>query len=286
LDRVEEQEPTMDHVMNDCRAELAVALAAPGTVGSIVSRLPDEAADLARLWTGLIDGSCQVEQTPFSTHTCTLVVSRGHRASRTRAALDQRDVEILNQSLLEGVRKSVAADFELCQSSIAEILRRSFAFMGLSCWPSRIPLIIVMAAHARHAQASLAMEPRSVAKNQPRLQQCVSVSRPDSELAGYLSPAEYAVTRLLIEGKSYAEMGELRRTSPRTVANQLASAFSRLGVSGRAELLCLLAKRQVAHWQSRPVSSLVVQPPSFVEPEPAMSFARVSGERRQSRWLT
>jgi DNA-binding CsgD family transcriptional regulator len=270
----------MDHVMNDCGAKLAVALAAPSPVGSIVLRLPDEAANLARLWTGLIDGSCKVEQTPFSTHTCSLIVSRGHRALRARAALEQRDVEVLNQSLLEGVRKSVAADFELCQSSIAEILRRSLAFMGLSCWPSRIPWMVVMAAHARHAQASLATEPRFIIKDQPRLQKSVSVSRPDSELAGYLSPAEYAVTRLLIEGKSYAEMGKLRHTSPRTVANQLASAFSRLGVSSRAELLCLLAKRQVAHWQARPVSPLVVQPPSFAEAEPAMSFARVSGERR------
>jgi len=276
----------MDHVMNDCGAEPAVAVAAPGKVGGIGSRLPDEAVNLAYLWTGLIDGSCKVEQTQFSAQTCTLVVSRGHRASRARAALGQRDLEILNQSLLDGARKPVAANFELCPSSIAEILRRSFAFMGLSCWPSRIPLIVVMAAHARHAQASLATEQRSIAKDQPRLQQTVSVSRPDSELAGYLSAAEYAVTRLLIEGKSYAEMGELRHTSPRTVANQLASAFGRLGVSGRAELLCLLAKRQVAQWQSRPVSPLVVQPPSFATVEPTMSFARVSGERRQSRWLT
>jgi len=270
----------MDQVMNDCGAELAVTVAAPGTVRRSVSQLPDEAANLADLWRGLTSGSCKVEDTQFSAQTCSLVVSRGHRVSRAGAALGGRDIEVLNQALLDGVRKSVAAEFELCPSSIAEILRRSLAFMGLSCWPSRIPLIVVMAAHARHAQASQAPKPRAIAKKRPLLRQIVNVSRPDGELAGCLSPAEYAVTRLLIEGNSYAEMAELRRTSPRTVANQLASAFSRLGVSSRAELLCLLAKRQVAHWQSRPVSSLVVQPPSFVEAEPAISFARVSGERR------
>jgi hypothetical protein len=42
---------------------------------------------------------------------------------------------------------------------------------------------------------------------------------------------------LEIEGKSYAEMAELRQTSKRTVANQLAAAFHRLRISGRAELL-------------------------------------------------
>lgn len=270
----------MDHVMNDCGAEPAVALAAPGTVGRIVSRLPDEAAHLAYLWAELVGGSCKVEEAPFSAQTCSLVVSRGHRVSSSAAVLSKRDIEILEQSLLDGARKSVAVDFDLCPSSIAEVLRRSFGFMGLSCWPSRIPFIVVMAVHARHAHASLASDSRSVPKNQQDVPQSVSISRPDSELAGYLSCAEYAVTRLLIEGKSYAEMAELRRTSRRTVANQLASVFHQLGVSGRPELLCLLAKRRVAHWQSWSVSSLVVQPPSFAEPEPAVSFARASGERR------
>lgn len=270
----------MDRVVNDCGAEPAVTLAAPGTVGPIVSGLPDAAAKLARLWIGLINGSCKVEETPFSAQTCTLVVSRERRVSRTAAVITRRDSEILNRSLLDGARKSVAADFELCPSSIAEVLRRSCAFMGLSCWPSRIPLIVVMAAHAGHAQASLATRPRATAKDQPPLRQSVSVSRPDRELAGCLSRAEYAVTRLLIEGKSYAEMAELRSTSQRTVANQLASAFSRLGVSSRAELLCLLAKRQVAHWQSRPVSPLVLQPPSLAKAQQPTSFARVSGQRR------
>jgi DNA-binding CsgD family transcriptional regulator len=269
----------MDHVMNDCRAAPAAAVA-PGTVGPNVPRLPDEAANLAYLWTELIRGSCKVEGTQFSSQTCSLVVSRGHHTSRSAVPLSKRDIEILEQSLLDGVRKSVAADFDLCPSSIAEILRRSFAFMGLSCWPSRIPLIVVIAAHARRAQASAAPDSRTIPKNRRSARQIVSVARPDSELVGCLSRAEYAVTRLLIEGKSYAEMAELRKTSKRTVANQLASAFHRLGVSGRAELLCLLAKRQVAHWQSRPVSSLVVQRPSLVEAQPAISFARVSGERR------
>ena len=268
----------MDHGMNACGAEAAVAAAS--SVGPIVSRLPGEAVSLARLWTELTLGSCQVEEAQFSAQTCSLVVSRGRRASSSAAALSKRDIEVLEQSLLAGVRKSVAAHFDLCPSSIAEILRRCFVFIGLSCWPSRIPLIVVVAAHARYAQAPLLQESRTIARDQRKLRQSVSISRPDSELAGYLSPAEHAVTRLLIEGKSYAEIAELRQTSTRTVANQVAAAFQRLGVSGRAELLCLLAKRQVSYWQSRPVSSLVVQPPLFAEAQPTVSFARVSGERR------
>jgi DNA-binding CsgD family transcriptional regulator len=184
-----------------------------------------------------------------------VVVSRGHRVTGDeRAPLPARDIEILERSLLEGVRKSVAADFGLCPSSVAEILRRCFAFMGLSCWPSRIPLLLVMAAHAKAASPSPRAEKIVLAQNQQFLRQSISAARPDNELAKCLSPAELAVTRLLIEGRSYAEVARLRQTSRRTVANQLASGFHRLGISGRAELLCLLAKQKVASWQAPPSS--------------------------------
>src|SRR5690606_13440073 len=59
-----------------------------------------------------------------------------------------------------------------------------------------------------------------------------------------LSGAEHAVARLLVEGKSYAEMAWLRGTSVRTVANQVASIFQKTGVSGRAEFLSALVRKQ------------------------------------------
>ena len=234
----------MDHVMNDCWP--APAVAGPGLIGSASARAVDEGASLSALWTELVSGLCKIEHTEFTEQTCTVVVTRGHRLSGGESArLSARDTEILERALLEGVRKSVAVDFGLCPSSIAEILRRCFVFMGLSCWPSRIPLLLVLAAHAKHAPDAQRGSTLLLAQNQHFLRQSISVARPDNELAEWLSPAEYAVTRLLIEGKSYQEMAKLRDTSKRTVANQLASAFHRLGISGRAELLCLLAKRKL-----------------------------------------
>ena len=234
----------MDHVMNDCWPTPAVA--GPGLIGAASVRPVEVGASLSALWTELVSGWCKITQTEFTEHSCTVVVTRGHRLSGAESArLSTRDTEILERALLEGVRKSVAADFGLCPSSIAEILRRCFVFMGLSCWPSRIPLLLVMAAHAKHAPDSQRGAKLLLAQNQQFLRQSISVPRPDNELSEWLSPAEYAVTRLLIEGKSYQEMAKLRATSKRTVANQLASAFHRLGISGRAELLCLLAKRKL-----------------------------------------
>jgi len=263
----------MDHVMNDCWPTPAVA--GPGLTGLSSAQPMEEAASLSALWTELVSGLCKIEHTEFTQQTCTVVVTRGHRLSGGEGTrLSSRDTEILERALLEGVRKSVAVDFGLCPSSIAEILRRCFVFMGLSCWPSRIPLLLVMAAHAKYAPDAERGAKLLVAQNQQFLRQTISVARPDNELSECLSPAEYAVTRLLIEGKSYQEMAKLRRTSKRTVANQLASAFHRLGISGRAELLCLLAKRKLGTEQ--PV--IDEMPALALAPDTAPEFALVAGQ--------
>jgi len=268
----------MDGVMSDLygRPGPAVTAAALDIAASGPPARPaDEAASLAALWTELLNGYCRVERTEFTPQSCSVVVSRAHRvAGDTRAALPARDIQILERSLLEGVRKSVAADFGLCPSSVAEILRRCFAFMGLSCWPSRIPLVLVMAAHAK--ASSPRTEKLVLTQNQQFLRQTIGAARPDNDLASSLSPAEFAVTRLLIEGRSYVEVARLRQTSRRTVANQLASGFHRLGISGRAELLCLLAKQKVASWQASPPSSRPLLRPAAAPPS---GLALASGAR-------
>ena len=230
-------------------------VAPPRTLEIVASDAPTHAphaepARLSALWTELISGLCKIEATVFSEQSCALVVVREPRgAGVNRAPLPKRHADVLERTLIDGARKSLAVELGVSPSSVAEILKQGFTFMGLSCWPSRIPLLLVLSAHARRApeleQAGAAL----VAENEHFQRQTISVARPDNELSARLSPAELAVTRLLVEGKSYAEMAAERQTSVRTVANQLGSAFQRLGVSGRAELLCLLAKQEVAAWR-------------------------------------
>lgn len=52
-----------------------------------------------------------------------------------------------------------------------------------------------------------------------------------------LSAAERAVIELLLEDRSYREVAALRGVSRSTVSNQVQSAFRKLGVSSRRELL-------------------------------------------------
>lgn len=51
-----------------------------------------------------------------------------------------------------------------------------------------------------------------------------------------LSLAELEVVTLAVRGLRNAEIGAMRKASPRTVRNQLASAYAKLGVGSRSEL--------------------------------------------------
>jgi DNA-binding NarL/FixJ family response regulator len=58
-----------------------------------------------------------------------------------------------------------------------------------------------------------------------------------------LSAAEREVASAVLEGKCTAEIALERRRSARTIANQIASVFRKLGVNSRAELAAVLAAR-------------------------------------------
>jgi DNA-binding CsgD family transcriptional regulator len=65
----------------------------------------------------------------------------------------------------------------------------------------------------------------------------VLVSFPRSwNVSDDLTPAERQVVLAVLSGLSNVEVAQMRGSSPRTVANQLATIFRKLGVRSRAEL--------------------------------------------------
>jgi DNA-binding NarL/FixJ family response regulator len=118
--------------------------------------------------------------------------------------------------------------------SVAECLQS----LGLTRRVCRVPTLLVAAVHAARGTTDLLSAQVELLHHGGATYRVLSARRPDIELGRVLSPAEYAVARLLVEGLSHAEIAASRRASTRTVANQLATAFQKLGVSGRSELLC------------------------------------------------
>jgi DNA-binding NarL/FixJ family response regulator len=80
----------------------------------------------------------------------------------------------------------------------------------------------------------------STLRHEPFEYRIVSVARPELQLAPLLSRAQYAVLCRYVEGRTHAEIARERCRSERTVANQVATLFRRLGVSGRGELIARL----------------------------------------------
>ena len=100
----------------------------------------------------------------------------------TAGGLRGRDVEILEQALLCGVRKTVAVDVGLSCSSIAVILQSCFTFMGLDCLPSRIPGLVVAAAHARRHPGTPGGAFLKAPPGRESMRHTITVSRPDVAL--------------------------------------------------------------------------------------------------------
>lgn len=69
----------------------------------------------------------------------------------------------------------------------------------------------------------------------------LSYALSDPSVSARLTEAERDVLTLLLWGLSNAEIARQRRTAVRTVANQIASIFQKLGVSSRSELAAALA---------------------------------------------
>lgn len=57
-----------------------------------------------------------------------------------------------------------------------------------------------------------------------------------------LTRSEQSVMQLMLEGKSNQDIAKNRRTAVRTVANQVASIFRKLGVGSRSELYAFVAR--------------------------------------------
>jgi len=71
------------------------------------------------------------------------------------------------------------------------------------------------------------------------------ISTPAARPASFavLAPAERAVVECVLAGLSQRQVANVRRSTPRTIANQLASAYRKLGVGSRVELVRLASAR-------------------------------------------
>jgi len=218
---------------------------------AVADEASQQKLDLALLWHDLIGGKRKIHDAFSTGERWYLLLTAADAAGVACTPLAPRKRDVLVRTLLSRGQKVVAMELERAPSTIAFVLRQCLEFMGLSCAPLHLPPLLAVAAmaalgHSEVCEARLGALPDP---DGPLI--VVSVARLDARLATLLPPAEFAVARLLVDGKTHREIAAQRHTSARTIANQLRSSFQRLGVSGRADLL-----RYIVSWEAATTARL------------------------------
>ncbi len=195
-----------------------------------------EQISLATVWELLISGRSRVVDTFCTERRCYAVLAKSARRQPVR--MTKRRIACLERYLLGEQPKVVAEDLRLSRSTVTTDLGDCLDAMGIHRQTSRIPVLLAMAVRASHGDPLVPPGRLTRLSYLGTEHSIVSVERPDLALSNQLSPAEFSVARMLLEGRTHAEIAQLRQTSLRTIANQLAATFQKLGVSGRWQLLC------------------------------------------------
>ncbi len=204
----------------------------------LLSVAPDKGAggpDLPNLWSSLVSGALRVLDFSVSEHQYRLeleVVRSGCRAQAPAAV----DIETLERTLLGEAQKVIAIDSGCSASTIASRTARCLRHIGLACTTSAVPASLIMLLRAAKCELKTLYSVTPLVGG-GRTVLSVSMQRPEATFGGRLSTAERDVALLVADGCSHRDIARSRCASLRTVANQIASAYRKLGVSGRFELI-------------------------------------------------
>jgi DNA-binding NarL/FixJ family response regulator len=194
---------------------------------------------LNELWGCLVEGTARIVDAVVSREKGVLVL---RMLARPEPPLSPRTIRVLERLLCGDSQKVCASDVGVAASTITVTAKHGLREIGVDCLPSRAPLLLAVLAHAaRDTPPASCAKLRDFWNDGTRF---AVVEVPPSEvlLSPALSGAERDVAALLLEGKPYREIAEQRRTSVRTVANQVTSVFHRLKVSGRGELMARVVR--------------------------------------------
>jgi DNA-binding CsgD family transcriptional regulator len=187
---------------------------------------------LAEVWRGFERGALRVVSCFHDEEHYGLRLAR----SPASAGLTTEQSVLLKRYFRSGLQKVLSLDDGVSPSLVTTHLNTALSRIGLTCWPSRVPLLVVLASVAADGEAITGAE-RSWCEGGHEV---VTLRSPRAWLAERLSPGEAAVAWLQVEGLTLQEIAARRGAARRTVANQIGTVHRKLGVSRRAELLKLL----------------------------------------------
>jgi len=184
------------------------------------------------LWQGLLDGDWALVMHADHGEQRLLLARQNLRDTGVSQALTARERAAAKLALLGRSTKYVAYELKVSLSSASTLVASAIKKLGLR---SRVELTEIfgltrgtlpgdLCAHRFDAEGELyVLFQAPLRKLQP---------------PGCLTEAEREVVLGVLSKQSNAEIARARQTSINTVANQLRTVYSKLGISGRFELIC------------------------------------------------
>jgi DNA-binding NarL/FixJ family response regulator len=199
------------------------------------------------IWQAVIAGRWSlVAQFDSDEHRC-FVARKNAAAGPGASTLSARERQIVAYASLGHANKLIAYELGLCSSTVAAQITSATRKLGVSSRKTLLHAFAVLG-------GGLPERGNPVDASNPPVVRCadptVRVTRflHDEQdfvviriaiapkLPASLTTAEREVAKLVIEGLSNAEIAERRKTSVRTVANQLRSIYAKLAVGSRRQL--------------------------------------------------
>jgi DNA-binding NarL/FixJ family response regulator len=178
------------------------------------------------LWTALVAGRWSLLDSFTTAGTRYVVAHANPHGGEALRALSPREQSALELALAGRSGKWIAFEMGLSESAVTRTLRAALHKLGAA---DAAALSGVRNARFEPFEDLNAGVDLAIARLMPAASVCASLSK-----------AERAIVDGLLGGKGIAAIACERGTSPRTVANQIASTYQKLGVSSRRELLALL----------------------------------------------
>lgn len=181
------------------------------------------------------------------------------RLARRRRALSRKERIIFERLVRGSCQKEIAYDLGVALTTVSAHVRFALQKLGIGTWEAAVLVVAALEHGVRVDGATEDAEART---------QVFKVELSEAELAR-LTEAERVVALFALDGCTNAEIAVIRRSSPRTVANQVASTFRKLGVRCRLELIrCLAGVPRVS--EVRMVASVVLSMGDVARPQQAV----------------
>jgi len=210
---------------------------------------------------GFLDGSFRLVELVRDDAVCRAVLRR----ERPPGKLSARERCVIERLIGGSSQKTISYDLEVALTTVSVHLRVALDKLGIRIWEHA-----VLAGAIIQSSDAVDSSPGQLGGDETLAVAKVELC-PRS--LGELTIAEREVALLVLDGLTNAEIGVQRKTSPRTVANQVAAVFRKLEVHGRLELIRRLALRTGP--AVVPVRDSDLPPPLETAPPVPRSFADV-----------